>query len=207
MARRTLFDLIRSRGRADVRAHLEAHLGPIEREWNNDLQGSHGIRVARFARAANFDAPTYSTLGLGDHGLHNPLSGQPIRHELVMLLRASAEMLDASIPGLLDEVATKAVEAHHAYLRGQVIDLRKQFLAGSQMEALYVAIPIYFPKSFARCDTPQGWPVIFAWLTPIHAPEADYIARNGWSRFEDKLIETQPDMTDPYRLSVCGPAD
>lgn len=63
------------------------------------------------------------------------------------------------------------------------------------MAAFYVAMPAYFPDEFATCQSPDG-PIVIAWLVPISASEAQYVARSGWSAFEDRLVGQDPDLTD-----------
>ncbi len=40
------------------------------------------------------------------------------------------------------------------------------------------------------------------WLIPITAREAEFIKLEGWSRFEDILVEKNPDFGDLNRASV-----
>jgi Suppressor of fused protein (SUFU). len=44
--------------------------------------------------------------------------------------------------------------------------------------------------------------VVVAWLIPISVREARYVAEHGWSDFEDRLVEADPDLTDIYRESL-----
>lgn len=75
------------------------------------------------------------------------------------------------------------------------------------MEALYVAMPAYLPDKFTSC-TEETRPIAIAWLVPISASEAEYVATRGWDEFEDRLVELDPDLTDlhraPMTLLDCG---
>ena len=72
------------------------------------------------------------------------------------------------------------------------------------MQALYVTSPCYFPDEFASCEAPLG-SIILAWLVPIGVNEAAYVRSHGWKAFEDRLLESDPDLIDISRaeLDLC----
>lgn len=72
----------------------------------------------------------------------------------------------------------------------------------SILEALYVSIPVYFPNSFHVYEPDDDIPIVQAWLIPITANEANFIKKNGWSKFEDILEKVDPDLIDFERSSV-----
>jgi hypothetical protein len=80
---------------------------------------------------------------------------------------------------LLHQVAAETVSRGRAYLRGEVIGPRNPLFTGTELTALYVAIPVYFPDEFNSADG-----VVFAWLVPITTKEAVFVSVEGWKKFE-----------------------
>lgn len=117
-----------------------------------------------------------------------------------MLQRADAE--PKNLPPILEQIGLEAVASGRAYLRGDIVGPRDPLFAGSQFDALYVSMPVYFPEQFSSVSTEKNGSVIFAWLVPITRREATYVATAGWTQFEEKLAQETPDLLDPLRKSV-----
>lgn len=183
-------------------AHLESHLGPIEVGWRGDRNGpgSHP-QVVRLRGSARLPGVVpYATLGVSRHALHSPTSGRPLRLELVMLITAvSASSAWAS---LLHQVAGELLASHTAVLRGEVIGPRGPLVPHASTRALYASVPTLLPDDFATCRLEDAADVALVWLIPITADEAGYVAAHGWDAFEDLLVESDADLTDPHRASV-----
>lgn len=177
--------------------HLEAHLGTILHGWSLDADGDTiPFQIVELSGGKEPSVHTYSTLGLSNHPLQSRVSNKEIRCELVMVARNGSD----AIPGILQQVG-KGLIQEGALLRGDVIGPRNPLINGSSMSALYASIPVYFPDSFATCDSAQG-PIVFIWLIPIAQKEAFYIQKNGWSAFEKLLVGCDPDLSDLFRNSV-----
>ncbi|CAM4210760.1 hypothetical protein PAEN110709_01745 [Paenibacillus endophyticus] len=89
-----------------------------------------------------------------------------------------------------------------AYLRGDIIGPFGTLFEGTELVALYVTTPVYFPDSFHTYDTTNDISIVQAWLVPITLNEASYVKENGWEAFEDKLEELDPDLKNYKR--VCS---
>jgi hypothetical protein len=176
--------------------HLELYLGEMSggvavhpRAANIHLQ------VARFDKALP-GAAVFATLGLSHLRLHSAGSGKVIRQELVMGIGSvSAQAL---VPGIIEQVADRALATGHALLRGEVIGPWGPIFPGSKVSALYVAPPPYLPDGFAICKAPFG-EIVFAWLLPVYENEAEWIRKNGWRAFESLIVEGRPALLDPDR--------
>ena len=180
--------------------HLERHLGAIDVGWTRGADGAAlPFSVVRFAKGSGPGTVAFCTLGLSRHALRSRTSDRSIRHELLMLVPES--LRDGPVPGILQQVGSDALGAHTALLRGDVLGPRGPLLPGSELEALYVAIPVYLPEEFAGFEE-NGQRGVVAWLVPISAREAGYVADHGWESFEDRLVEADPDLTDPGRPSL-----
>jgi hypothetical protein len=70
------------------------------------------------------------------------------------------------------------------------------------MEALYVAYPVYLPEDFVTTRV-GGSTVVIPWLVPITHKEAGLVSRQGWSKFEDLLVKSDPDLVDISRTSIA----
>jgi hypothetical protein len=174
--------------------HFERTLGPIHTGWSADPNGAPmPFQVVRFSDGSDFDSVGYATLRLSRFPLSSRTTGRVIRQELLVL---AAESLDPDrVVSLLLQVGSAALHARHALLRGDVIGPAGAFIPGSDLTALYVAAPVYFPDEFATFVGDEG-EVVIVWLVPISTLEANFVARRGWSAFEDKLVEQDPDLVD-----------
>jgi hypothetical protein len=157
------------------------------------------FQIVRFDQGPVPATVGFATLGLSRFQLQSPRSGRGIRHELLMLV--PDEHRDGPIPALLHQVSESVLRGRRALVRGDVIGPSGQLIPGSQMEALYVAMPAYFPDEFAIYEDGNE-PVVVAWLVPISSREAAYVEQYGWSAFEDRLVDEDPDLVDFGRSSL-----
>jgi hypothetical protein len=182
--------------------HFEKGLGQIEVGWSVDADGRRmPFQIVRFPQGSGPGTISFATLGLGRYPLTSPDPDIEIRHELLML--APESLRDGVLPSLIQQVGEETIHSQRPLLRGDVIGPRGPLIPGSQMEALYVTLPVYFPDEFATCEE-DDHTIVIAWLVPISAGEAHYIVHHGWADFEDRLVEQDPDLTDfgrqPIRL-------
>lgn len=178
-------------------------MGLIDVGWTHNADGEkQPFQVVRFRETPVREAVTFSTLGLSRYELHSPVSGKHIRHELILSVPASSA--EGAVPGVLQQVAQEAIASGHAYLRGDVIGTRGALFEGSLLEALYVAIPVYYPDSFAVYSGPEG-DIVIAWLVPISSHEATFVKQVGWQAFEDCLDSNAPDLIDVWRTPMDLP--
>ncbi|MCS1350226.1 suppressor of fused domain protein [Mechercharimyces sp. CAU 1602] len=180
---------------------LEVHLGEIEGGYTVDFEESHSCQVVKYKRGPIRGTEVYSTLGLSHHYLDSPVSKKKIRHELFFIVSNDFESQD-TIPGILGQLAIEALENHIAYLAGDVIGPRGPLFTGTDLEALYISTPVYFPDSFGIYYGENDLPIIQAWVFPITANEALYVKQNGWGKFEDLLEKVNPDLVDFNRSSI-----
>jgi hypothetical protein len=181
--------------------HLEDVLGPIAAGWSSDADGRKlPVQIALFTRGPIAGTHALATIGLSNHTLSLGDHGKTVRQELVMLFREQDG--PRNLPGVMLQVAMSAFEAHRGYLRGEVIGPRGALFANSSYEALYVAIPVYFPYSFHIFQPEAGAPVVFAWLVPITHGEAHFVQRRGWKLFEEQLEAHDPDLVAADRPGI-----
>lgn len=174
--------------------HIETFLGEIQLGWKCE----EGLLIARFDNQPLPGAKTFVTTGLHRHLLH--LDERLFRHELLMSVWK--KIPDEDIVSFMHQfVCNVILHAHHPLLRSEVIGPSLPIIPGSSLTAIYATLPVLFKDDFAvfRRTTP---PTVFVWLLPIHAQEADFIQNEGWSAFEDFLVEKDPDLLDMQRESV-----
>jgi hypothetical protein len=153
---------------SDLVHHLETHLGKISAGWSRDAEGlKRPVQVVLFERGPIPGTRTLATLGLSDVPLRIGDSGKRVRQVLVMLVRE--EFGYRNLPGVLHQVASEALAKDRGYLRGEVVSPRGPLVEGSAHEALYVAVPVYFPDEFHVFQPAAGEPIVFAWLVPHYA--------------------------------------
>jgi hypothetical protein len=180
---------------------LEKHLGPIECGWTKDENGQeHSVGIVKYNEGPFLGTKTYSTLGLNKHSLTSHVSGKEISQEVIFV--SYAEFGDQNIPAILQQVSKIALKSGNAFLRGDVIGPYGSLFEDSNLEALYVTIPVYFPDSFAIFKEADMKSIVMAWIIPITSKEAEFIRQNGWEEFEDKLEELDPDLINFYRESI-----
>jgi hypothetical protein len=181
--------------------HLERHLGPIDGGWSVSADGDPmPFQIARFRGGGPAEPIPFSTLGLSRFLLASAVSGKKVRQELLFL--SPRDFGDRNIPAVLQNIAAEAVGLERAYLRGEVIGPRGRLFDGYLFTSLYVSIPVHQPDSFRSFTTGEGGSIVFAWLVPIFDPEAQYVRDHGWSRFEDMLVERDPDLVNFNRQPV-----
>lgn len=180
---------------------LEEHLGEIEYGWSKDSEGKElSFQVVKYKGGPFPGCVTYSTLGLSREHLLSPVSGKQILQELIFV--SYSNFGDNNIPGILQQVGTRAVESKSAYLRGDVIGPYGKIFNDSELQSLYVSLPVYFPDSFRTYYGEEDSPIVQTWLFPITLSEVNYIMKNGWDKFEDILAESDPDLIDFTRSSI-----
>lgn len=177
--------------------HIESFLGGIDAGWSEGVDGQKmDFQVVRCPMGVSVDTVAFLTLGLSCHRLTSRVSGKVIHHELLMVV--SGHLHTGYVPGLLQQVAAEQLLAGEALVRGQVLAPRGALVEGSELEAIYVGVPVCLPDEFGTYRGTNE-DVIFAWLIPISKSEAQYVDAYGWVGFEDRLVEANPDLTDMFR--------
>jgi len=186
---------------ADYIEYLEQFLGETAYGWSKDAGGSDlPFQIVKYNGGPFPGTVSYTTLGLSNIPLQSPVSDKKIRHELVFV--ADSQFGDRNIPGILQQVANQAIQRNTAYVRGNVIGPYGVLFEGSELEALYVSIPVYFPDVFHVFDDAENGPIVQVWLLPITRREVLFVQENGWDAFEDVLERINPDLVDFARGSV-----
>lgn len=178
-------------------AHLERHLGRLERGWGESADGRQlPVQVVQFANPTGGVPLSYATLGLSEHVLRMP-SGE-VRHELLCCGPSDGSLNPAP---LMVTVAEDLIASGRSLVKGQVLGPSGPLLEGTELEALYCAAPVYFPDEFAVMRDVRP-PVVIVWLVPISRSEAAFVRDRGWDAFEDLLLERDPNLLDWGRPSL-----
>ena len=183
----------------DLIRHLESHLGVIAEGWSHvEDKADHPFQIVRFEGQPMKGASTFTTLGLS-RVILSQRNRAPIREELIF--SCYNRFIDWEVPQILASLGDQLLSSERAYLRGQVLGPAGPLFKNSDLEALYCARPVYFPEAFHEYGSTN--PVTsLLWLIPITRAEAEYIESEGWSQFEDLLVEKNPDLLDLKR--VCS---
>lgn len=185
-----------------VLGHLEARLGRMRGGWSVDLgDPAQKLTVCMFEGGNIPGVTSFATLGLSEFALKAPQGDQDYYLELVGCQYAPDGGY-GPFPGALEGVASQAVAEGRLIRRGDVIDLPGPMAPGSEMVALYAALPVYFDDGFSSVHREDGRGVAIVWMIPIGAAEADYVRAHGWAEFEAQLIAKDPDLLDLGRPQV-----
>ena len=181
----------------DLIGHIEKYLGKI--------QGGEAISHEEYGRL-NFgyfknqpfdDLLTYITLGLSHHVI-SINENKDVRCELLFSVMEMYE--HDNIYNLLRYVANEILSTHKALLRGQTLILPPGILKDCNMNGLYVSLPIFFDEDFHVYNSSP--PTVFCWIFPLYSEEMDFIAHNGWNRFEDILEVIDCNLWDLKRPKI-----
>src|SRR6266404_2172370 len=190
-------------GRERVRKHIQQTLGPILKEWEERADGSVlPFAIAQLDEHPASDAACFVTMGLSDAEMRFP-SGNLTRQVLVFACHRAHAL--KNVQGLLAAVALERTQSGRAYARGDVEGPAGFLFPSTNLQALYASLPSYFPDAFAK-DTHTSPSTHFMWMIPITASEASFVAREGWSAFEDELVKQDPDLLDLNRTEINFPA-
>jgi Suppressor of fused protein (SUFU) len=180
-------------------AHLESHLGPIDAGWSKLPDGSDcPFQIVRFLEGPIAGVTTLSTIGLSNALLPSPVSSKDIRHEFLFVARSGQEK---AAPAVMQRVGIMAISHRRPLLRGEVVGPTGALIEDSALTYHYASVPVYHPDTLASCHL-DGGDVAMVWLVPISEAEANFVRDHGWSAFEDKLVEKDPDLLDLCRPSV-----
>jgi hypothetical protein len=180
--------------------HLERYLGPIDSGWSSDADGvPQPFQVARYEVGKITGTVCFSTVGLSRHPLQSRRTNRQIRQELVMCV--SDSLRAGPVPALLQQVGNRALSSGRPYLRGDVLGPSERLFVRSELTALYVTLPVYFPDEFAVVAEGDS-NIAICWLVPISSGEADFVTSHGWGSFERLLEKEDPNLTDVYRLPI-----
>lgn len=181
--------------------HLERFCGPLQYGVSREVNGEQlPFHVVRLESSGSSGIQVLSTLGLSNYALESRVSGKTILHELIVVLRIDQPL--KSLPAVLVDIGIEAIEAGVAYLRGDVIGPRGPLAEGSELTALYAAIPSCFPDEFHSFVREDGATVVFVWLVPISTEEARIAAEQGWEALEALFERSDPNVLDLERKSM-----
>jgi hypothetical protein len=170
--------------------HLEAHLGEIAGSWETDPDGNDlPFQIVHYAGKAPPRTEIFSTLGLSDYELGE-------RGDRIELLMIAPDGLTAgTIPPILLHAGSLPIDADEVPILGDTYNSVEELAEVSPMDALYVGRPLYQPAEFNPFEGDDGR-VVFWWLIPIYAIEAEFVEEEGWEAFEQLMWDLDVDPTD-----------
>jgi antitoxin YqcF len=177
--------------------HIATFLGKLEDSWHLET-GSHDLQVVK---ASNQPAPgvtAYATLGMSHAVLRMP-GGRTVRQELV--LAAYERFPPASVASFLLTFGASILSLGEALLRGDMIGPQNALIPGVAANSIYCTAPVPFDERLATYDGSEPL-TVFVWALPVTGDEAEFVMRNGWSKFEELLESREPDLWDLNRPSV-----
>jgi hypothetical protein len=181
--------------------HIERCLGPIQKGWSKYADGQRlSFQVILAGGGPITGAQLLLTLGLSDTPLRVGKTPRRLHQELMFMIRASDG--PRNLPGLLQQVALEALTKDEAYGVGDVLGSRGELYAGSPLEALFVALPVYLPDSFHVFRAEGSDPIVIGWLVSVTASEAALAQSSSSSALEDQIVRFDTDLLDFERESI-----
>lgn len=175
--------------------HIENSLRQIKYGWKSS---KNEVMVGLFTDHPCQGAVTFTTIGLSHHLLESN-SGKQFHEELLFTMydRYPYE----PIADLLISISEKILSSHLPLLRGDTLRLSNPIIHRNCMTGLYATNPVVFNESITvySGSVPS---TVFVWLIPIHSTEIQFVQSHGWSRFEDKLEERNPELLDLNRSTI-----
>lgn len=166
--------------------HFDRYLGEIKDGWRPN-QGADGLAIAQFSLSP---APGWTIMGT--YGLSRDIlaqeEGQNLRQEL-LLCWPEEEIADSTLSHL-NAVGQMVMQTGEALARGALLAIPAEPLLPSwgkePWAAWYITMPFFLPESGILLNTINP-PLLFTWMMPVYAEEADFVVSEGPEEF-DKLI-------------------
>ena len=182
-------------------SHIESGLGPIQGALKRSSESEQKAFQVIKTAGGSLGGVSYATLGLSHFPLASPVNDKLIHQELFVSLEEDDET--SSLPGIIQDIGMALLKTNRAILKGEVIGPKPgTVIKGTSFTAFYVTSPAYWSDDFAGFESDEH-SAVMVWLVPITNAEASFIKTYGWNRFEDTLAESDLNMRDMNRLSVC----
>jgi hypothetical protein len=170
--------------------------------WSVDLGDASGkLTVCMFEGGSIPGVTSFSTVGLSSFPLRDPGDDRDYHVEIIGC-QYPPQGGYGPFPGALEGIASQLIASRSLLRRGDVVDLPGPMASGSEMVALYAALPVYFDPEFFSVHLEDGRGVAIVWMVPIGAAEAEFVRTRGWEEFEDRLVAGDPDLLDLGRPQI-----
>lgn len=183
--------------------HIATFLGKPEDSWHletGSLRASAraDLQVVKTSNQPVKGVTAYATLGMSHDVLRMP-GNRTTRQELIF---AAYERFAAQdIASFLLTFGASVLSLGEALLRGDMIGPQNPLIPGVAANSVYCTVPVPFEPGLATYDASDP-PTAFVWVLPATGEEAEFVMRNGWSKFEELLESREPDLWDLDRASV-----
>lgn len=177
-----------------VTEHFEEYLGEIKEGWrtpNREDETDNNFALAQFSLA-----PSEGWAVLGTYGLSREVLSQGEENELrqeLLMCWPEDEISDATLSHL-HAVAQTVQHTGEVIGRGALLAIPPQpELAtggGKPWAAWYVTMPFFLPEGGILMDAIDP-PIVFTWLFPVYADEAEYIELEGADAFDQLILNSR----------------
>ena len=175
-----------------LRRQYERVLGKSTSALSIPAPGLGELHVDRHPERPVEGATTFVTAGLSSLG-----------PRVELLLSTWTPTATEEVARLVGAVALLALKDPPS--RGEVLGPAGPLVAGTSMEALYIAPAIVLPADARRLLLSDDDEVELLWLIPIHASELAWIQSRGSTAFEAALGPLEPDLLDFARPPLALP--
>jgi hypothetical protein len=185
--------------------HMETYLGPIQESWKSTPEGEETLFQIVRCEGEIEDTRVFCTLGLSNHAFKETPNrvGVPIRHELLIAVPESDG--HKTLPTLVQQLGLIALRRDRAFLHGEVIGGTYPVFVGESFRGFGASSPSFVSADeFSIYRRADGQEVVFVWMIPLYGEEISFVREEGWSRFEDLVIEKGVDLVELARGSLIA---
>ncbi|GHA22252.1 hypothetical protein GCM10008090_35080 [Arenicella chitinivorans] len=177
-----------------LRHHIDTFCG--EEPDSLYKESSLKVSVARFDNVPDDGLTTFISIGLSGHLLQQR-SGKSIRQEI--LLTVDNAYADFGIEKVIFSVAKIMLGQHKAVSRGQVLGPKGALFPeeGTNLTSLLCSYPAFFPEEFSFFENDET--TVFVELIPTLSSEAEFIQKEGWSKFFEMIDKGRIDILNYNR--------
>jgi hypothetical protein len=173
--------------------HAQRYLGIPSNLWD----GGNGVLVAKYTDTPFEEYTTLLAVAEEEAELEFA-DGRPCQQLLMMTCPDGAADECAKE---LARLAENLYSQDQALPYGFVMDATAGIFGDENMQAWYVAPPLYFDEELA-VDVKADPPTLYLWLVAITGAERGFVESQGSDAFEALLEAQDPDMTDWGRESA-----
>lgn len=185
-----------------TKRHLELNLGKacLLSSTKDDKGQKMPFQIATFSNQPSLGATTCSTIGMSDTPFKQE-DGSHVRHELFFC--AHEQYINDEIYKILFSVGKELIQKKRSIKLGMLFEPKTQISKDFNLEIFWFFNPVYFPDRVHILETVEP-AVHFAWMIPIYRTEANYIIQEGAQKFDELLLNKNPNLLDFQRDSIIS---
>ncbi len=199
-----------------IGAHLERHVGPVERVFHERLSDIVHVDVLHVGPAEGHPFHTLVTSGMSDRAMSPPAGAEALAYtELAVLLPATWQVSEAAFndeawywPVRQLKILARLPHKFQSWLWwGHTVphgDPPEPFAATTELCCSMLISPVSLPDELDTLWLEDGREVTFFSLFPLYREEMEYKLAHGAEALLERVVQAGlDDVVDPRRPNVC----